>query len=42
MRPSATGLAWLLIVAAVLRFWSLGYGIRSPSASMNRKSWFAS
>jgi 4-amino-4-deoxy-L-arabinose transferase-like glycosyltransferase len=27
MRPSATGLAWVLIVAAVLRFWSLGYGI---------------
>jgi 4-amino-4-deoxy-L-arabinose transferase-like glycosyltransferase len=27
MRPSATGLAWVMIVAAVLRFWSLGYGI---------------
>jgi 4-amino-4-deoxy-L-arabinose transferase-like glycosyltransferase len=27
MRPSATGLAWVLGVAAVLRFWSLGYGI---------------
>jgi 4-amino-4-deoxy-L-arabinose transferase-like glycosyltransferase len=27
MRPSATGLAWVLIVAALLRFWSLGYGI---------------
>jgi len=27
MRPSTTGLALVLVVAAVLRFWSLGYGI---------------
>ena len=27
MRPSATGLAWVLGVAALLRFWSLGFGI---------------
>jgi 4-amino-4-deoxy-L-arabinose transferase-like glycosyltransferase len=27
MRPSATGLAWVLIAAALLRLWSLGFGI---------------
>src|SRR5262249_43248934 len=27
MRPSATGLAWVLIVAALLRFWALDNGI---------------
>jgi 4-amino-4-deoxy-L-arabinose transferase-like glycosyltransferase len=27
MRPSTTGLVWVLVAAAFLRFWSLGYGI---------------